>query len=77
MNFIIDVDGDSATGKWRMLMPCTMMEDGKKVGRWILGDYVEEYVRRDGDWLFKKIDFLVNFNVPAADAWAGTEAVRS
>lgn len=76
MNFIIDVDGDNATGQWRILMPCTMMEDGEQVSRWILGDYIEEYVRRDGQWLFAKIDFLVNFNVPSLESWAGQEAVR-
>lgn len=77
MNFIIDVDGDTAKGRWRILMPCTMLEDGKKVSRWILGDYVEEYVRRDGKWLFKRIDFLVNFNVPQLESWAGQETVRN
>jgi hypothetical protein len=76
MNFVIDVDGDTATGKWRILMPCTMMESGKKVSRWILGDYVEDYVRRDGMWLFAKIDFLVNFDVPSTESWAGLESVR-
>ena len=76
MNFVIDVDGDTATGKWRILMPCTMMEDGQKVSRWILGDYEEEYVRADGTWLFRKIDFLVNFNVPSLESWAGQETVR-
>ena len=76
MNFVIDVDGDEATGTWRILMPCTMMEDGEKVARWILGDYDEQYVRKDGEWLFRKIDFVVNFNVPALDSWAGLETVR-
>ncbi len=77
MNFVIDVDGDTATGKWRLLMPCTMLEDGAHVSRWILGDYVEDYVRRDGEWRFAKIDFLVNFDVPSHESWAGKEIVRS
>lgn len=77
MNFIIDVDGDTGTGKWRILMPCTMVEDGKKVSRWLLGDYDEEYVRLNGVWLFKKIDFVVNFNVPFDQPWAGSTAVRA
>lgn len=77
MNFVIDVDGDTATGKWRILMPCTMLEDGATVSRWILGDYVEDYVRRDGEWRFAKIDFLVNFDVPSLESWAGKETVRS
>jgi len=57
MNFIIDVDSDCGIGKWRILMPCTMAEDGRRVSRWILGDHDEEYIRFNGVWLFKKIDF--------------------
>jgi hypothetical protein len=76
MNFVIDVDGDHGTGQWRILMPCTMMEGGRKVSRWILGDYDERYVRQNGVWLFQKIDFHVNFNVPFDQAWAETATVR-
>jgi hypothetical protein len=76
MNSIIEVDGDSGTGKWRILMPCTMMEEGKKVSRWLLGDYDEQYVRIDGVWKFKKIDFVVNYNVPSDQSWADSATVR-
>ena len=77
MNFIIDVDGNKATAKWRMLMPCTMIEDGSKVSRWILGDYDDTHVRVNGKWFFDSIDFVVNYNVPSQDSWAGKEIVRS
>ena len=77
MNFIIDVDDDSGVGKWRILMPCTMVEEGERVSRWLLGDYDEEYVRLNGIWLFKKIDFLVNFNVPFDQSWVGGAVVRA
>ncbi|HVZ00266.1 MAG TPA: nuclear transport factor 2 family protein, partial [Dongiaceae bacterium] len=76
MNSIIDVDGDTATGQWRILMPCTMAEAGKRISRWMLGDYVEEYVRRDGVWLFSKIDYVNNFNVPFDRSWAESAVVR-
>jgi hypothetical protein len=76
MNSIIDVDGDSGVGKWRILMPCTMVENGKRVSRWILGDYDEEYVRIKGTWLFKKIDFVVNYNVRFDQSWADSAVVR-
>ena len=76
MNFIIEVDGDSGTGKWRILMPCTFIEEGKRVSRWLLGDYVEEYVRINGTWLFKKMDFVVNFNVPFDQSWIDSAVVR-
>jgi SnoaL-like protein len=77
MNFIIEVEGDHGTGKWRILMPCTMVENGKKVSRWLLGDYDEVYVRRNGVWLFKSIDFVVNFNVPFDQDWATVAKVRA
>ncbi len=77
MNFMIDVDGDRATGKWRILMPCTIMDGDKKVSRWLLGDYEEEYVRRNGAWLFKKIDYLMNYNVAFDQSWADSAVVRA
>jgi hypothetical protein len=76
MNFIIDVDDEKGTGKWRILMPSTMVEGSKKLSRWLLGDYVEEYVRLDGVWLFNRIDFVVNYNVPFDQSWAESATVR-
>jgi hypothetical protein len=76
MNSIVDVDNDKATGSWRILMPCTMVEAGKKISRWMVGDYVEEYVRRNGIWLFSKIDYVNNFNVPFDQSWAESAVVR-
>lgn len=77
LNDIIEVNGDTATGKWRMLMPCTMNEGGTKVSRWLLGDYDETYVRQNQIWLFQSINFFINFNTPQSESWAGSEAVRS
>jgi hypothetical protein len=77
MNFIIDVEDNRASGKFRMLMPCTMLEDGNEISRWILGDYEDEFVRINGKWYFSKVDFVVNFNVPSSESWAGKETVRS
>lgn len=76
MNFIIDVDGDRGTGKWRILMPCTFMEGGKKVSRWLLGDYDEDYVRVQGVWLFKRLDYVMNFSVRFDQDWADVAKVR-
>jgi hypothetical protein len=77
MNSIIEVDNDKGTGEWRILMPCTMVEAGKKISRWMVGDYVEEYIRINGAWLFSKIDFVVNFNVPFDQSWADSAVVRA
>ncbi len=76
LNEIIEVDGERASGRWRMIMPCTMLVGGVKESRWILGDYVDEYVKLDGGWLFKSVDFHVNFDVPSTEGWAATATLR-
>ena len=53
------------------------MDGDKKVSRWLLGDYEEEYVRRNGAWLFKKIDYLMNYNVAFDQPWADSAVVRA
>ena len=76
LNAIIEVDGDRATAKWRMIMPCTLVVEGVKSSRWILGDYVDACVRRDGTWMFQSVDFLVNFNVATDESWIDSAIVR-
>jgi hypothetical protein len=79
LNPIIELaaNGKDATGRWRILMPFTEEDEGRKVSRWILGDYAEDYTLRDGNWLFRKIDFFVNFNVPHSGDWAEAAIVRA
>ena len=76
LNAVIDVDGDHATGQWRLLMPCTLREDGQKVSRWMLGEYDEAYERRGGQWYFSKVDVFMNFNVTYNGSWAETASAR-
>lgn len=76
LNGIVDVDGDKATGQWRLLMPCTLLEDGQKVSRWMLGEYDEAYERHGGKWYFSKVDVFMNFNVQADESWAETASMR-
>ncbi len=76
LNPIIEVDGDRATARWRLIMPATMMIDGAKQSRWILGDYRDQCVRRDGRWMFQDVDFFVNFNAPALEGWTDLAAIR-
>ena len=76
MNGIVEVDGDRGTGNWRILMPCTIMDGGQRTSRWLLGDYVEEYVRRNDVWLFKKMDYVMNYNVAFDQPWSDVAVVR-
>lgn len=76
MNEIIEVDGDTATARWRCLLPATFLEEGDKKSRLILIDYRDDFVRIDGTWFIKKLDILFNFNVELENGWAGSEKVR-
>ncbi len=71
LNPIIEIqDANHATGKWRLLMPATVMSDGVKESRWLLCEYDEEYVRQGGRWMFKNVDMKVNFYAPHLKGWA-------
>lgn len=71
MNPIIEVDGDSATGKWRLLMPCTVVNDlGEAESRWLLSAYDETYVRTAAGWLFKSLAVDTQFYAAHLAGWA-------
>ena len=76
LNGVIDVDGDSGTGHWRLLMPCTLLDNGDKVSRWMLGDYEERYIRINGTWLFKHVNVFMNFTINWNEGWEKVAAMR-
>jgi hypothetical protein len=64
-NPIIDVDGDRATGHWRLLMLYTgNTSDGGVQYFRIIGWYREEYVRVNGTWLYQSLYCEVEENAP-------------
>lgn len=70
LNPIIDVDGDRAHGRWWLLMPCTAARRGGKIeGRWLVAEYEEEYVRRDGDWKFQILKIHPKYYAPHLEDW--------
>jgi hypothetical protein len=68
-NPVIDIDGDTATGKWYFEVPTTM--DGE--AGWIQGVYDETYERVDGEWKFSEVNVIPNYMVDYHEGW--TEAV--
>ena len=69
LNPIITVDGDSANGKWWLIMPCTTNIEGKKEARWLAAEYDDDYVRQDGVWLNKHLKLDLKFFAPHLDGW--------
>ncbi|HLG89442.1 MAG TPA: nuclear transport factor 2 family protein [Alphaproteobacteria bacterium] len=68
MNPIITVDGDEATGEWKLFQPCTI--NGQAF--WISGVYRDRYVRIDGAWRFKHVTVRLLFCTPYDEGWAKT-----
>ncbi len=76
LNGVVEPDGNKAKAHWRLLMPCTIVEEGRNVSRWMLGDYRERFVRLDGLWLFEHVDVYMNFNIPADEGWECVASLR-
>ena len=67
INPIIDVDGDGATGHWRLIMLYTARRPGGGFQyRRIIGWYRERYVRSGGEWLFTHLYCEVEESAPYA-----------
>jgi SnoaL-like domain len=60
-NPIIEVDSDTATGNWHVLVALTN-PNGESV--WIAGIYNDDFVRTAEGWKFKKLSFTFAFNTP-------------
>lgn len=69
LNPIITVDGDTANGKWWLIMPCTTATDGEKEARWLLAEYDDDYVKVDGEWMFKSLKLDLKFFAPHKAGW--------
>ena len=62
MNPIIEVDGDTAKGKWYFLGALTAAEGNQAL--WSSLRYDEEYVRVNGEWKFKSLKVNTFFSTP-------------
>jgi ketosteroid isomerase-like protein len=67
INPIIEVNGDRATGRWRLIMLYTANRpDGAPQYLRIIGSYREQYVRIGGEWLFQSLHCQVEEHAPYA-----------
>jgi hypothetical protein len=59
VNERITVQGDTAKGLWKNIVPATLIVDGRASPFWIFGGYRDDYVKKDGRWYFQKLDAYV------------------
>ena len=65
-NAIIDVNGDTATGNWHVVVPMILPGDQ---ATWVAGIYEEDYVRTTEGWRFKKLVFKPAFFTTYEQGW--------
>ena len=69
-NPLIEVNGDTATGKWYFHVPCTGR--ATNTAGWLQGRYEEEYVRIDRQWKWKSITTRFDHITPFDVGWVKT-----
>jgi hypothetical protein len=67
-NPIIEVEGDTATGRWYYEAPTT--DAPSDSAQWMAGTYREEYVREGGEWKFASIKTEWKYISPYDEGWA-------
>lgn len=78
LNPVIQVAGDTAKGRWWLLMPCTVAaRDGTLEGRWLVAEYEDDYVCRDGAWMFQNLKIHAKYFSPHLEDWANHMLVDS
>jgi len=66
-NPIVDVEGDTATGRWYVEVPAVTI-DG--VAQWIQGSYDESYRRTDFGWKIDRTELSISYVADYEDGWA-------
>ncbi len=65
----ITVDGDTATGRWKLLQACTATGGP---AFWQAGVYIDTFTRRDGIWRFAHLRLAMDFRTPFDQGWHRT-----
>ena len=61
-NPIIEISGDTATGRWDLWQPMVVAPDPAAL--WLIAKYREQYVRSGGSWLFKLLELDIKAMSP-------------
>ena len=67
-NPLIEIDGDRATGRWDLWAP--IVKEPEPVACWIMGKYVDVYVRTSDGWLFESLTLDVRALSPYDEGFA-------
>jgi len=63
---------DKARGRWRLLEPATVNNDGALESNLLVAAYDNEFVKVGDEWMFQAVNVHVNFFEPINKGWAET-----
>jgi hypothetical protein len=72
MNPMIKVDGDRATGEWKLFQPCTVEGKSGPRAMWLAANYHDEYLRTSSGWKFQSLKVEALFFAPHDEGWVKT-----
>jgi limonene-1,2-epoxide hydrolase len=73
MNPIIEIQSDTATGRWYLFQPLVRKSGNREAAMWLAGRYEDEYVRIGGEWKFKRLKFITRFLAPYEEGWTKSQ----
>jgi hypothetical protein len=69
MNPIVDVQGNKATGVWKLFQPCNVATKKGIQPLWVAAIYNDEYEKVGGQWRFKHVAVNILFMTPFEKGW--------
>lgn len=58
-NNIIDIDGNTARGRWKAIVPSSMRAVGKSIAQWTFTGYEDRYRKVQGKWYFDEVKSII------------------
>ena len=71
-NPLIEVDGDTATGQWFLWQPMVFGDQAL----WMSAVYNDQYVRIDGQWLYRHLKLTIRMLTPFEEGPAKTRIIE-
>lgn len=68
-NPVIEVDGDTATGKWYLWEPLVYALPGGQEAWWMSARYDDTYRRTPDGWRFQRVKITMRMLAPYAKGW--------
>jgi hypothetical protein len=68
-NSIVDIDGETARGSWRSVIPATFTIDGRAVPHWLFSSYDDTLRKVEGQWLFTHMRSVIQRVAVHEEGW--------